>query len=88
MVSNPSKLLDEARERLSPTLAARPRFTRRPPASRLARPLGLSEEGSPGPTPFRKMAAGMALEQTPVAQGEETLQVTVSVTWAIKQAGQ
>jgi uncharacterized protein YggE len=33
------------------------------------------------------MAAGMAAS-TPVAQGEETLQVTVSVSWAIKPAGQ
>jgi uncharacterized protein YggE len=30
------------------------------------------------------MATGMAVS-TPVAQGEETLQVTVSVSWAIKQ---
>jgi uncharacterized protein YggE len=32
------------------------------------------------------MAAGMAAA-APVAQGEETLQVTVAVSWAIKQAG-
>jgi hypothetical protein len=38
--------------------------------------------------PFRKMSAGMAVSQTPIAQGEETLQVNVSVSWAIKQAGQ
>jgi uncharacterized protein len=25
---------------------------------------------------------------TPIAQGEETLSISVSVTWAIKQAGQ
>jgi len=30
----------------------------------------------------------MAASATPVAQGEETLQVTVSVSWAIKQAAQ
>jgi hypothetical protein len=38
--------------------------------------------------PFRKMAVGMAAAPTPIAQGEETLQVNVSVSWAIKQAGQ
>jgi uncharacterized protein YggE len=38
--------------------------------------------------PYRKMAAGMAVSATPVAQGEETLQVAVSVSWAIKPAGQ
>src|SRR5260221_667220 len=53
----------------------------------LGAPLSISEEGSPGPMPFRKMAAGMAVS-APVAQGEETLAVTVSVSWAIKQAGQ
>ena len=53
----------------------------------LGAPLGISEQGSPGPMPFRKMAAGMAAA-APVAQGEETLQVTVNVSWAIKQTGQ
>jgi uncharacterized protein YggE len=37
--------------------------------------------------PYRKMVAGMAAS-APVAQGEETLRITVSVSWAIKQAGQ
>jgi uncharacterized protein YggE len=36
------------------------------------------------PVPYRRMAAGMAAS-APVAQGEETLAVTVSVSWAIKQ---
>jgi hypothetical protein len=34
--------------------------------------------------PFRKMAVGMAASPAPVALGEETLQVTVNVSWAIK----
>jgi hypothetical protein len=33
------------------------------------------------------MAGGTAAA-APVAQGEETLQVTVAASWAIKQAGQ
>ena len=32
-----------------------------------------------------KTVAGMAAAPTPIAQGEETLSVTVSVSWAIKQ---
>jgi hypothetical protein len=32
------------------------------------------------------VSAGIAMAPTPIAQGEETLQVTVSVSWAIKQA--
>jgi hypothetical protein len=34
------------------------------------------------------MAVGMAVAATPVAPGEDTLQVTVSASWAIKPAGQ
>jgi hypothetical protein len=30
------------------------------------------------------MAAGAPVSGVPVAQGEETLQITVSVSWAIK----
>ncbi len=51
----------------------------------LGAPLSISEEGNAAPVPYRKMAAGMAAS-APVAQGEETLAVTVSVSWAIKQA--
>ena len=54
----------------------------------LGAPLSISEEGAPGPMPFRKMAAGMPVSPVPIAQGEETLAVTVNVSWAIKQAGQ
>ena len=63
--------------------AARPRSTPRPPASRSATPLSISEEGAPAPMFRGKMAAPMAAG-APVAQGEETLSVTVSVSWAIK----
>jgi hypothetical protein len=31
-----------------------------------------------------KMAAPMAVTSAPIAQGEETLSVSVNVTWAIK----
>ena len=53
----------------------------------LGAPLSISEGGTPVPVTFRRMAGGMAAA-APVAQGEETLQVTVAVSWAIKQAGQ
>jgi hypothetical protein len=48
----------------------------------LGAPLSISEEGAPGPL-FRTKMAPMAAA-TPVAQGEETLSVTVNVSWAIK----
>ncbi len=85
MVSQASKLLDDAANRRWPTRAARPRSTpgRRRHVGRAAQ---YSEEGSPGPVFRAKMAGGMAAA-APVAQGEETLQITVNVSWAIQAAG-
>jgi hypothetical protein len=52
----------------------------------LGAPLGISEEGTPGPVPYyRKMTASLGAP-APVAQGEETLSISVSVSWAIKPA--
>ena len=87
MVSQASKLLDEAREQAVADARRKAEIYAKAAGVTLGAPLSISEEGSPGPMPFRKIAAGMAAA-APVAQGEETLQVTVSVSWAIKQAGQ
>ena len=87
MVSQASKLLDEAREQAVADARRKAEIYAKAAGVTLGAPLSISEEGSPAPTPFRKMAVGMAAS-APVAQGEETLQVTVSVSWAIKQAGQ
>jgi uncharacterized protein YggE len=87
MVSQASKLLDEAREQAVADARRKAEIYARAAGVTLGTPLSISEEASPGPMPFRKMSAGMAAA-APVAQGEETLQVTVSVSWAIKQAGQ
>jgi len=87
MVSQASKLLDEAREQAVADARRKAEIYAKAAGVTLGAPLGISEQGFPGPTPFRKMAGGMAAA-APVAQGEETLQVTVSVSWAIKQAGQ
>ncbi len=83
MVSQSSKLLDEAREKAVADARRKAEIFARAAGVTLGAPLSISEEGSPGPTPFRKMAGGMAAS-APVAQGEETLSVTVSVSWAIK----
>jgi len=50
-------------------------------------PLSISEEGAQQPVYRAKMMQGapMAAAPTPIAQGEETLSVSVSVTWGIKQ---
>jgi uncharacterized protein YggE len=87
MVSSASKLLDDAREQAIADARRKAEIYARAAGVTLGSPISISEEGAPGPAPFRKMAAGMAAS-APVAQGEETLQVTVSVVWAIKPAGQ
>ena len=86
-VSQASKLLDEAREQAIADARRKAEIYAKAAGVTLGAPLSISEGGAPGPMAYRKMAAGMAAS-APVAQGEETLQVTVSVAWAIKQAGQ
>jgi uncharacterized protein YggE len=86
-VSQASKFLDEAREQAIADARRKAEIYAKAAGVTLGAPLSISEGGTPGPITFRRMAAGLA-PATPVAQGEETLQVTVSVSWAIKQAGQ
>jgi uncharacterized protein len=83
VVSQASKLLDEAREQAIADARRKAEIYAKAAGVTLGAPLSISEQGFPGPIPFRKMAAGMAAS-APVAQGEETLAVTVSVSWAIK----
>lgn len=83
MVSQASKLLDQAREQAISDARRKAEIYAKAAGVTLGSPLSISEEGSPGPMPFRKMVGGMAAA-APVAQGEETLAVTVNVSWAIK----
>jgi len=87
MVSNASKLLDEAREQAIADARRKAEIYAKAAGVTLGAPLGISEGGSPGPIFRAKMAAPLAAA-APVAQGEETLHLTVSVSWAIKQAAQ
>jgi uncharacterized protein YggE len=87
MVTAASKLLDDAREQAMADARRKAEIYARAAGVTLGSPVSISEEGAPGSAPFRKMAAGMAAS-APVAQGEETLHVTVSVSWAIKSQGQ
>ena len=87
VVSQASKLLDEARERAVADARRKAEIYAKAAGVTLGAPLSISEEGNSAPVPYRRMAAGMAAS-APVAQGEETLAVTVSVSWAIKQQGQ
>jgi uncharacterized protein len=87
VVSQASKLLDEAREQALADARRKAEIYAKAAGVTLGAPLSISEEGNAAPVPYRRMAAGMAAS-APVAQGEETLAVTVSVSWAIKQQGQ
>jgi uncharacterized protein len=83
-VSQNSKLLDQAREQALADARRKAEIYANAAGVTLGSPLSISEEHSPTPMPYRRMSAGIAAAAAPVAQGEETLQVTVSVSWAIK----
>jgi uncharacterized protein len=83
MVSQASKLLDEAREQAIGDARRKAEIYAKAAGVTLGAPLIITEGGVPAPITFRRMAAGAA-EAAAVAPGEETLQLDVSVSWAIK----
>jgi uncharacterized protein YggE len=84
-VTQASKALDEAREKAIADARRKAEIYARAAGVALGEPISISEEGAPVPLYRGKVAAPMAAG-TPVAQGEETLSVTVGVSWAIKPA--
>jgi uncharacterized protein len=90
MVSNASRLLDDAREKAVADARRKAEIYAKAAGVTLGAPLSISEGGAAAPVFRAKMAmpAAMAAAPTPISQGEETLSVSVAVTWAIKQAGQ
>jgi len=84
MVSQASKLLDEAREQAISDARRKAQIYARAAGVTLGEPLAISEQSSPSPIFRGKVAAGMVAATAPIAQGEETLSVTVNVSWAIK----
>jgi uncharacterized protein len=83
VVSQASKLLDEAREKAVADARRKAEIYAKAAGVTLGEPLAISEEGAAAPVFRGKVAAPMALN-APVSPGEETLSVTVSVSWAIK----
>jgi uncharacterized protein YggE len=83
MVSQASKLLDDARAKAIEDAHRKADIYARAAGVTLGAPLNISEHGTPGPMPYRKMAAAMA-DSAPVAPGEEMLRVSVSVSYEIK----
>ncbi len=87
MVSTASKLLDEARPRAIADARRKAEIYARAAGVGLGDPINISESGVGPPVPMvRKMAAEFVA--APVAPGEETLHLVVSVSWAIKPAAQ
>ncbi len=87
MVSKASQLLDEAREKAVADARRKAEIYARATGVTLGAPLAVSETGAAQPLFRPRMAAPMAASiaaPPPVAPGEETLSVTVSVSWAIK----
>jgi uncharacterized protein YggE len=84
MVSNASKLFDDARAQAIADARRKAEIYAKAAGVALGAPLSISEEGSPGPVMFRRAAAPMAADVA-IAPGEETLRVTVGVSWAIKE---
>jgi uncharacterized protein len=85
MVSQASKLLDDAREQAIADARRKAEIYAKAAGVTLGSALSISEEGTPQPLFRTRMAVPMAAgAPVPIAQGEETLSVSVAVTWAIK----
>jgi uncharacterized protein YggE len=84
-VTQASKLLDDARAQAVVDARRKAEIYAKAAGVTLGTPLSISEEGAPQPVFRAKAVAPMAAAPVPIAQGEETLSVSVSVTWAIKQ---
>jgi uncharacterized protein len=81
-VSQASNILDEARGRAIEDARRKAEIYAKAAGVALGEALSISEEGASLPLYRGKMVAAAA--PAPVAPGEETLSVTVNVSWAIK----
>ncbi len=88
MVSNASKLLDDARTQAFNDARRKAEIYARAAGVELGTPLSISEDGGAPAPMFRRMATAMAASPTPVSVGEETLRVGVNVAYEIKPKAQ
>ncbi|MGY8669216.1 SIMPL domain-containing protein [Bradyrhizobium sp. UFLA05-109] len=85
-VTQASKLLDGAREQALADARRKAEIYAKAAGVTLGAPISISEGGGPMPLfKSRIAAAPMAAAPAQVAPGEETLSVTVNVSWAIKK---
>ena len=88
-VSKASELLDQARDKAFADARRKAEIYAKAAGVTLGTPLSIAEEGAPAPMFRAKMLGATpmaAAAPTPIAQGEETLSVTVAVSWGIKAA--
>lgn len=84
-VAQPSKLLDEARVQAMADARRKAEIYAKAAGVTLGAPVSISEDVAPGPMMLRKMSASFsASAPAPVAAGEETLRISVAVSWTIK----
>jgi uncharacterized protein YggE len=86
MVTAASRLLDDARTQALADARRKADIYAKAAGVSLGAPLSIVEGGGDQPMMYRRMAAAPAPMGVPIAQGEETLRVTVRVAWAIKPA--
>jgi uncharacterized protein YggE len=84
LVSAASKLLDEARAQAFADARRKAEIYAKAAGVTLGTPLSISEGSASAPV-FRSKMAMAPMAAAPVALGEETLSVSVNVSWAIKQ---
>ncbi len=82
-VADPSKVLDDVRADAVADARRKAKIYARAAGVTLGAPLVISEDPQPGAMPMRKMAMAQS-SSAPVSPGEETLSVTVLVSWGIK----
>ncbi|MCK1738059.1 SIMPL domain-containing protein [Bradyrhizobium sp. 138] len=83
-VTQASKLLDDAREQAVADARRKAEVYAKATGVTLGAPLSISEGGTPMPLFQARMAKAPMAAPAAVAPGEETLSVTVNVSWAIK----
>jgi uncharacterized protein YggE len=87
-VSQASKLLDDARAQAIADARRKAEIYAKAAGVALGGPLAISEGGAAPVPMFRAKLAAAPMTATPVAPGQETLSVTVQVSWAIKPTAQ
>jgi hypothetical protein len=85
-VEQSSKLLDDARTQAVADARRKAEILAKAAGVELGAPLSIAEDGDSAPILARKTMRVAMGAPTPVAPGEETLRVSVAVTWAIKPA--